>query len=289
MAFDQPQVAALLPDGKACPEHGTRVRIRFRKGGDVRFVSHHDLMHCFERMFRRAALPVQATRGFNPKPRMVFALSLALGLVGAAEVLELDLDEALSAEEIRQRLTAQAPAGLEILEVRAIGSRMRAQVRRAFYSVPLPAALDTQDLCGRVAGVLAAPECWIQRTRPQPRRIDLRPYISELRVHENHLEMALWVTPTGAARPEEILHLMGLGEVVEAGVSVIRTHLELHDEVFSPAESVPAGAGQQGLNVNHDLETMPSVPSGQQPAPRPEVEPRARPTSLIAGPLSFDS
>jgi len=30
-----------------------KVRIRFRKCGDMRLVSHHDLMRCFERMLRR--------------------------------------------------------------------------------------------------------------------------------------------------------------------------------------------------------------------------------------------
>ncbi len=41
-------------------------------------------MHCFERMLRRAALPFRSHRKASiPKPRMVFALSLALGIVGA--------------------------------------------------------------------------------------------------------------------------------------------------------------------------------------------------------------
>ena len=51
-----------------------KVRIRFRKGGDLRLVSHHDLMRVFERMLRRADLPFHSTSGFNPKPRLVFAL-----------------------------------------------------------------------------------------------------------------------------------------------------------------------------------------------------------------------
>ena len=34
-----------------------KVRIRFRKSGDLRLLSHHDLMRTFERMLRRAALP----------------------------------------------------------------------------------------------------------------------------------------------------------------------------------------------------------------------------------------
>jgi radical SAM-linked protein len=81
-----------------------KVRIRFQKAGDLRWVSHHDLMRCFERMLRRAALPFASTEGFNPHPRLVFALSLALGVVGREEVAELELTEELPPDEVRQRL-----------------------------------------------------------------------------------------------------------------------------------------------------------------------------------------
>src|SRR4051794_32564104 len=113
-------------------------RIRFRKDGDLRLVSHHDLMRCFERMLRRAALPFHSTQGFNPKPRLVFALSLALGLEGCEEVVELELDDVLPPEEVRERLVRQAPAGLQILSARRITPKENAQVRRVCYQVDLP-------------------------------------------------------------------------------------------------------------------------------------------------------
>src|SRR5579859_6858411 len=78
MAFEQPQVDG-LPSADQSPCR-FKVRIRFKKCGDLRFLSHHDLMHCFERMFRRGSLPVKASQGFHPMPRMAFALSLALGI-----------------------------------------------------------------------------------------------------------------------------------------------------------------------------------------------------------------
>src|SRR5205807_8000052 len=104
-----------------------KVRIRFRKYRDLRLISHHDLMRCFERMLRRAALPFHSTEGFNPKPRMAFALSLALGIEGHEEVVELELDEELPPDEVQARLSRQAPAGMEILSVRRVPCSTRAQ------------------------------------------------------------------------------------------------------------------------------------------------------------------
>jgi len=66
-----------------------KVRIRFRKSGDLRLVSHLDLMRSLERLLRRAMLPFRRTEGFHPTPRLVLAQSLPLGVVGHNEVLEL--------------------------------------------------------------------------------------------------------------------------------------------------------------------------------------------------------
>lgn len=212
-------------------------RIRFRKSGDLRLVSHHDLMRCFERMLRRAELPYHATAGFNPKPRMIFALSLGLGIEGCAEVVELELDEEIPPEEVRARLVRQAPPGLEVLSVRRIDVRATAQVRSAGYRLRVPE--DHQaGLEERIRALKAAEQSWIERTRPQPRRFDLQPYLRDLRLQGDSLEMDLWVTPTGTARPDEVLRLLGLGDVLDAGAVLQRTKLELHDEAAdSPAPS----------------------------------------------------
>jgi hypothetical protein len=93
MQSEPMESASTAPPAVASPPTRSKYRVRFRKAGDLRLVSHHDLMHCFERMFRRAKLPVPSTQGFNPRPRLWFAQSLALGVIGLNEVLELELNE----------------------------------------------------------------------------------------------------------------------------------------------------------------------------------------------------
>jgi radical SAM-linked protein len=290
MALDPPPVART-----DAPEHGvpvaarTRLRIRFEKAGDLRFVSHHDLMHCFERMFRRAEVAVRASQGFNPKPRMVFAQSLALGLIGRAEVVELELDEPLSPEEVHKRLAGQAPPGLAILSVRSIDPKTRVQVRRAVYRVGIPVPRRA-DLPCRIEEILASTACWIERTRPHQRRIDLRPYLCELQLKDDALEMALWVTPYGAARPDEVLGLLGLADLSETGAVIERIHLELHDEVSAVAGDGTGVAGPPPRPVsNHITESAPLATQGSVPESRAEMESPSRPTALIPGPLSFES
>jgi radical SAM-linked protein len=217
-----------------------KARIRFRKSGALRLLSHHDLMRTFERLLRRSELPFHRSQGFHPKPRLIFALSLPLGVVGREEVVELELDEVLSPEDIHGRLATQAPPGLEILSVRRIAVHVNAQVCRLAYSVAVPAdRLD--ELSRRNAEVLAARECWIDRHRPHSRqagrRLDVRPFLADLLIHpprgaseSARLEMVLRLTSTGTARPEEVLALLGLEDLLDAGAVLERSRLELKDE-----------------------------------------------------------
>lgn len=234
-----------------------KVRIRFRKFGDLRLVSHHDLLRCFERMLRRAQLPVHSTQGFNPKPRLVFALSLPLGIVGCEEVVELELDAQLPLEEIHSRLAQQTPPGLEIISVRRISPKTNGQVCRVRYRLELEGHF-VPELGERAAALLAAPTCWIERTRPQPKRIDIRPYLEFVRILPAAVEMDLLVTPTGTARPEEVLELLGLRHLLDSGGVIERTRLELRDE--SLATSLKTGSRGSGADPmprhNEPLQTL---------------------------------
>jgi radical SAM-linked protein len=231
MLSDPPQSANSLSPPPGTEPRRAKVRLRFRKDGDLRLVSHHDLMTCFERMLRRAGLPFHSTEGYHPKPRLVFALSLALGVVGADEVADLELDAELPPEEIHARLAAQAPPGLEIRSVQTIDRRAKAHVVSVTYRVNLT---PPTDLPARSASLLAATESWVERTRPQARRFNLRPYLRALRLLPAALEMDLWVTPTGAARPDEVLAALGLADVLAAGAVLERTRLELRDDNPTP-------------------------------------------------------
>src|SRR3954465_15194683 len=118
---------------------GDKLRFRFAKTGHLRLLSHHDLMRCLERMLRRAAVPFKSPAGFHPTPRLVFALSLPLGVVGRDEVVELELTEPRDGNELLAPLNAQSPTGLTFTSVAAVPMKATARVHRVVYELPLPA------------------------------------------------------------------------------------------------------------------------------------------------------
>jgi hypothetical protein len=163
-------------------------------------------------------------------------------------------------------------------------------------------------LQARLRALLNARECWIERTRPQTRRINLRPYLRGLRLGADTLEMDLWVTPTGAARPEEILAVLGLGEVLAAGAVLERSHLELSDDNPTTGDNLPAELErptgeprEKGKRDKPDQESVsvplplcslapaPSFPPSTGGGQGAAVEDQPRSTPLIPGPMTFDS
>lgn len=224
---------------ESAPVIGARdkLRFRFRKDGPLRWLSHHDLLRTFERLLRRSSLPFRSTQGFNPRPRLVFALSLPLGVVGRAEVAELELDEPVPPEEARDRLARHCPPGLAILDARRIPPRTTAHVKGFTYALEVPP--ERRDAtAGRIVQALAAAQWAVARSKPAPRSVDVRPFVRDLRLDPatGWLEMDLWLTPAGTARPEEVLGLCGLGDLLAAGAVLERTRLELDDEPAPEAE-----------------------------------------------------
>jgi radical SAM-linked protein len=228
-----------------------RLRLRFRKSSDRRFLSHHDLLRCFERLLRRSKLPFHCTQGFHPHPRLVFALSLPLGVIGCEEVAELELDKVLPVEEVLERLRKDTPPGIEILSISRVSLKSSPQVRALCYRLPVPAGRVDATLA-KIAEVLAASELWLGRSKPRPGevpltaherdaeesqdgpRVNVRPFLRDLRLTQQGegfaLEIELWLTPAGTAKPFEVLSLLGLTDLLDAGVVLERAWLEMHDE-----------------------------------------------------------
>jgi radical SAM-linked protein len=247
---------------------GEKFRLRFEKTGELRLLSHHDLMRCAERMLRRAELPFKRTEGFHPTPRFVFALSLSLGIVGRAEVVELELTEPRDADVVLASLQRQAPIGWTFTSVKVVPMKASAFPRRMVYRLPLP----TDRLAATRTSadeLLASEKVWVERYKPKPRRVNIRPYLRNIHVTSNAVELDIWVTGTGSARADELLRLLGLHDVWDAGAILERTQLELHDEVtHEPSDSLdrPPDGPAETLPLNLPVG---AVPLGDEPSTEP--------------------
>lgn len=221
------------------PKHG-KVRIRFRKDGPLRFISHNDLLRCWDRLLRRTGLPIRFSEGFHPKPYLSSPLSLALGLIGLEEILDIELTEDLPVMLVRQRLEQASIAGLTVVGVTRVPVKARARVIAAEYLCPLPPGTPMPGLRARVDELLATDSVILERRLPgKPiRSFDLRPLIENLQLTNEEFRFWLRVSPQGTARPEEILRAVGLAELLDQGVVITRSRLRL-DPLDDESACVP--------------------------------------------------
>ena len=94
------------------------VRLFYKKGGRMRFISHLDMTRFMARAIRRAQLPVWYTEGFNPHLYMTFALPLSLGFESDYDVLDIRiLDDNYDISVLPEKLNAVCPPYIEFIDV----------------------------------------------------------------------------------------------------------------------------------------------------------------------------
>ncbi|MEG4505063.1 TIGR03960 family B12-binding radical SAM protein [Microcoleus sp. F6_B4] len=97
-----------------------RLRVWFGKVGDMALVGHLDLIRLFDRVVRRADLPISFTGGFHPNPRISLANALPLGVTSTGEIADFELTEPIDIESFREKLAAKLPENIPIYKVESI-------------------------------------------------------------------------------------------------------------------------------------------------------------------------
>jgi len=234
--------------GETSSPDRTRLRIRFTKCGDVRWISHRDLARVWERLLRRAGLQLAFSQGFHPKPRISFPSALALGIEALDEVVELEVLGIVELEAIDAVLRREMPAGMELLELHALKTSLgKAKVLGASYRIehrlPEQAAEEETSTITHVSSIAA-----LHRrldTIRQSASLDLERDGKTIRcpTKDSHFDLSvdqeyfLFSLPNvaqGSIRPSELLTHVGLGHLLEAGVTLQRTAVHLQEPAQVP-------------------------------------------------------
>jgi radical SAM-linked protein len=92
----------------------------FSKQGKAIFLSHLDCMHIFERALLRAGYHACFTTGFNPKPLLIFAAPLALGIESREEIASIELYNLDSIKSFIARMNMVLPDCFTIHEAKLL-------------------------------------------------------------------------------------------------------------------------------------------------------------------------
>ena len=109
-------------------------RARFARKGALSFIGHLDLMKVFERAIRRAELPILYTQGYNPRPMLVFALPLGVGIDTMGDYVDAAMAVPVSGEEFMTKVNPELPDDLEVLSCISIDEPQRSLMSVVTYA-----------------------------------------------------------------------------------------------------------------------------------------------------------
>ena len=210
-----------------------RLRVRFRRGKEVKFISHLDLMRLWQRAFHRAGIALAYSEGFNPHPRISLAAPLALGITSETELMDVLCGRQVSPHWFTAAVSQQLPPGIEILQVYQIDlsqPSLPSQVRFVEYEVEVETEKGQKDIQSAIASLLSVKHLpWQHQRDTGPRNYDLRALIDDLwliRWHRPHctLGMKLRCDNSGSGRPEQVALALGFTHYPQ---SIRRTKLIL--------------------------------------------------------------
>ena len=213
-----------------------KIRLRFTKEGDVRFISHLELAHLFHRACKRADLPLSYSEGFHPMPRIIFATALPVGMESRMEIVDLELEGRITPPEVKERLNQTLPPGIAILEAEEVplDSPPSSLLTRSVYWIPLDHLISQQEATTRIEKALEEEEFILHQERKgKRRRVDIRPLLEKMEVKEGGdaggkpspwgVELILRIGRERTAKPIEIVSaILGLKEESLAHCKIVK-------------------------------------------------------------------
>jgi radical SAM family uncharacterized protein/radical SAM-linked protein len=191
-----------------------RIRIRYSRLGEARFLGAKEMATLFSRASRRAQLPVAHSHGFHPLPRISFGPALPLGIESEEELLDIELTENLSAAEVGRRLGEELSQGFSVYwaeEIPLNAPSVDASIQAYRYVAgldTLPAEKrDMSVLAQQISAFRAASSLPMHKhSRAGNKTVDAKQFVDELALTTpSRLNFIVKKTSAGTIKPHEFV------------------------------------------------------------------------------------
>jgi len=196
-----------------------RLRIKFSRGPEIKFISHLDIVRLWQRAFNRAGIEIAYSSGFTPHPKISLAAPLPLGVTSEAELMDIFCIRGVAPHFFATAVNQQLPCGIAVEKVFPISfdlPSLQSQVSQAEYQVVVNIENQRQDLEAALKKLLALENLpWQHQRDTGVKRYDLRELIEdlwliELNATESVVGMRLRCDSLGSGRPEQVTSALGL-------------------------------------------------------------------------------
>ncbi|GAA0768299.1 TIGR03936 family radical SAM-associated protein [Clostridium subterminale] len=112
-----------------------RYLIKYTKESEIKFLSHLDLMRTIQRVIRRAKLPIEYSKGFNPHMSISIAQPLSVGVYSTGEYLDAVFIEEVDEKEILKALNENTVGGVKFLSVTTVARKEGQKNQQAMATI----------------------------------------------------------------------------------------------------------------------------------------------------------
>ena len=159
-----------------------RVRVKYSKNDEVKYVGHLDAMRTFIRCIKRTCIPVKFSKGFNPRVQISFALPLGVGVTSDSEYFDLEVESKMNESMFIAELNSTLPSGFRILGAEYVSEddkrSLMSLVKEAIYEI----AVDTEASEDEMKKLFSQSEIIIEKETKDKKikTINLKNYIIDI-------------------------------------------------------------------------------------------------------------
>lgn len=181
-----------------------KIRIRFEKQGQMKFIGHLDMVRYFQKVMRRANVDICYSEGFSPHQKMSFAAPLSVGVISKGEYFDIEVNSSLSSKEMIKNINAQNVEGVKVVSYKELpegAKNAMSIVAGADYFVYTDLFIEEQ-----VNDFYAQDEINIlKKTKKSEKIVDIKPMIHEMKFNEDGIFMKVSQGSAANLKPDLVM------------------------------------------------------------------------------------
>ena len=181
-----------------------KIRVRFSKQGQMKFIGHLDMVRYFQKVMRRGEIDVAYSEGFSPHQKMSFAAPLSVGVLSKGEYFDMEVNSTLSTKEAIERINKHNVEGVKVLSYKLLPDNAKnamAVMSAADYFVYTDIFTD-DDITGFINQDSINV---IKKTKKSEKEVDIKPLIYSIKKEDNGIFIKLAQGSAQNLKPELVV------------------------------------------------------------------------------------
>ena len=194
---------------------------KYSKTGNLKYISHLDVLRFIQRAVKRAGIPAKYSEGFNPHMKTAFGYPLSLGTESIGEYFELELNEKVDPELFIEKMNKVLPMEMQIQKSRETDEEQSIMTRCAYgeYIISLESETIEVDKLNELfeemldTGLVYPRQKKNKKNKIVTKELNTKEYIKYLKAEKLSqdkitVQAVFLTTETGSMKVDELLKLM---------------------------------------------------------------------------------